>query len=181
MFDEIEFNSESFENLNIVKRLRQIIESWWNIQLNFTDEKGHLKGVPHGKFFNPKNPICKFITENNESFKDCLHVARVTTIESKEVSEQLLSTCHAGFSTMSLPLNLGDQFLGCIFADGFLIEETVDEQKEKLRLYLKKSFHKEALQIEEYIDSLPVLSMKEVKYLEEVQCPHCEKMTKIKR
>ncbi len=168
MVDEIEFNFDHFENLNIVKRLRQIIGSWWNIQLNFTDEKGNLRGVPQGKFFNPKNPICKLITENNEAFKNCANVAKVTTIESEEADEQLLSTCHAGFSTMSLPLKLGNEYLGCIFADGFLIEETVDEQKEKLRSYLKKSFHKESIKIEEYISALPVLSMKEVKYLEEL-------------
>lgn len=168
MADEIEFNFDHFENLNIVKRLRVIIGSWWNIQLNFTDAKGYLRGVPQGKFFNPKNPICKLITENNGSFKDCMNVAKVTTIESEEANEQLLSTCHAGFSTISLPLKIGDEYLGCIFADGFLIEETVDEQKEKLFSYLKKSFDKEAINIEEYIDALPILSIKEVKYLEEL-------------
>lgn len=168
MADEIEFNFDHFENLNIVKRLRQIIGSWWNIQLNFTDEKGYLRGVPQGKFFNPKNPICKYITENNESFKECVHIARVTTIESEEANQQLISTCHAGFSTISLPLKLGDKYLGCIFADGFIIEETVEEQKSKLRSYLKKSFLKDSLEVESYIDNLPILSMKEVNYLEEL-------------
>ncbi len=168
MAEEIEFNFDHFENLNIVKRLKQIIGSWWNIQLNFTDEKGFLRGVPQGRFFNPKNPICKLITENNESFKDCVNVARVTTIESEEANEQLISTCHAGFSTISLPLKLGDKYLGCIFADGFIIEETVEEQKSKLRNYLKKSFIKESTELESYINELPVLSMKEVKYLEEL-------------
>ncbi|APJ05052.1 hypothetical protein AXG55_02810 [Silvanigrella aquatica] len=142
--------------------------NWWNIQLNFTDKNGYLRGVPQGKFFNPTNPICKLITENNETFKDCVNIARNTTIKSEEVGEQLLSTCHAGFSTISLPLKIDDEYIGCIFADGFLIEETVDDQKEKLRFYLRKSFHKEGITIEDYIDSLPILSMKEVKYLEEL-------------
>ncbi len=168
MTDEIELNFDHFENLNIVNKLRQIIGNWWNIQLNFTDEKGYLRGVPQGRFFNPKNPICKFITENNESFKDCIKVARVTTIESEEANEQLLSTCHAGFSTISLPLKIGEKYLGCIFADGFIIEESVDEQKDKLRKYLQKSFSKNAVEIEEYITTLPILSMKEVGFLEEL-------------
>ena len=92
MAEEIEFNFDHFENLNIVKRLKQIIGSWWNIQLNFTDEKGFLRGVPQGRFFNPKNPICKLITENNESFKDCVNVARVTTIESEEATIEIKYT-----------------------------------------------------------------------------------------
>ncbi|MGY3803563.1 sigma 54-interacting transcriptional regulator [Pigmentibacter ruber] len=168
MSDEIELNFEHFENLNIVNKLRQIIGNWWNIQLNFTDEKGYLRGVPQGRFFNPKNPICKFITENNETFKDCVKVARVTTIESEEANEQLISTCHAGFSTISLPLKIEEKYLGCIFADGFIIEETVNEQKEKLRKYLQKTQNKNALEVEEYINTLPILSMKEVGYLEEL-------------
>jgi two-component system response regulator HupR/HoxA len=165
---EIENNFEDFEKLNVVHRLKKILGNWWNIQLNFTDEKGYLRGVPQGKFFNPNNPICKLITENNETFKDCVQVARKTTIECSEAQEHLLSTCHAGFSTISLPLKLGDQYLGCIFADGFLIEETVQEQKEKLRSYLKKSPQKDSINIENYIEKLPVLSLKEVGYLEEL-------------
>lgn len=168
MVDEIELNYDHFENLSIVNKLKQVIGNWWNIQLNFTDEKGYLRGVPQGRFFNPKNPICKFITENNESFKDCVKIARVTTIESAEANEQLISTCHAGFSTISLPLKIGEKYLGCIFADGFIIEETEEEQKEKIRKYLHKSFVKNSADLEEYINSLPILSMKEVGYLEEL-------------
>lgn len=168
MTDEQHFNYEHFENLNIIKKLRIIIGSWWNIQLNFTDQKGFLRGVPQGKFFNPKNPICKLITENNETFRQCVAVARQTTIESEEASEQLISTCHAGFSTISLPLKLGNKYLGCVFADGFIIEETVEEQKEKLRYYLKNHFSQEYEDIEKYIHQLPILSMKEVRYLEEL-------------
>ncbi|BBH52088.1 sigma 54-interacting transcriptional regulator [Fluviispira sanaruensis] len=168
MIEESDINFEDFEKLNIINKLRQIIGSWWNIQLNFTDEKGVLKGVPQGKFFNAKNPICKLITESDKTFPDCVDIASKTTIESEEAEAYLLSTCHAGFSTMSLPLKLGKKYLGCIFADGFLIEETVDEQKDRLRMYLKKHFNGNTKELEDYIAKLPVLSLKEVSYLKEL-------------
>ncbi|WP_186645488.1 sigma 54-interacting transcriptional regulator [Fluviispira vulneris] len=168
MIEESDINFEDFEKLNIINKLRQIIGNWWNIQLNFTDEKGVLKGVPQGKFFNAKNPVCKLITESEKTFPDCVDIASKTTIESEEAEAYLLSTCHAGFSTMSLPLKLGKKYLGCIFADGFLIEETVDEQKDRLRMYLKKHFNGNTKELEDYIAKLPVLSLKEVSYLKEL-------------
>lgn len=159
---------EQFENLNIIKRLKTLVGNWWNIQLNFTDDKGYLRGVPQGKFFNPRNPICRLITENNETFKDCKNIARKTSIESEDAKHQVISTCHAGFSTISLPLKVANKYLGCIFADGFLIEETATDQKEKLRKYLLESSHIKSTEIEEYISKLPILSIKEIKYLEEL-------------
>jgi hypothetical protein len=127
---KVDLNYDHFFELPVVKRLREVIGHWWKIQLNFTDEKGYLRGVPHGKFFNPVNRICKAITGNNKTFLDCKNIARTTSENSKKTSGYSLNTCHAGFSTLSLPLFIEGEYMGCIFADGFLLEESEKLQKE---------------------------------------------------
>lgn len=161
-------NYEEFERLHVVRRLRQIVGNWWKVQLNFTDSKGYLRGVPQGKFFNPANKVCAFITDNDEGFKDCVNTARATTSESGKASGPKVGQCHAGFSTLSLPLRVESKFLGCIFADGFLMEETASKQKDILRNYLKNKFPNDKAALEQHLDSLPVLSEKDVSYLTEL-------------
>jgi two-component system response regulator HupR/HoxA len=161
-------NYEDFEKLHVVRRLRQIVGSWWKVQLNFTDASGFLRGVPQGRFFNPANPMCQFLTENDMGFGDCRNTAKMTAATTLSSDEARLEMCHAGFSTLSLPIRVGNKFLGCIFADGFLMLDTVEEQKLRLRRYLKQKFPDDAVTLEDFIGGLPVLSSKDVSYLTEL-------------
>jgi len=161
-------NYEDFERLHVVRRLRLIVGNWWKIQLNFTDARGFLRGVPQGRFFNPTNKVCAFITEHDGGFKDCVGTARSTTFESVSSEGARRGSCHAGFSTLALPLRVEGKYLGCIFADGFLFKETATEQKERLRKYLAHKFPSDAAGLEEHIESLPTLSDRDIEYLTEL-------------
>jgi two-component system response regulator HupR/HoxA len=161
-------NYEEFERLHVVRRLRQIVSSWWQIQLNFTDARGFLRGVPQGKFFNPANKMCSFLTGNSEGFKDCKATANRTTMESVSINEAHLSFCHAGFSTLTLPLRIDGKYLGAIFADGFLFDDSAEKQKELLRVYLLSKFKSQAAELEVHIDTLPILNRKDIQYLTEL-------------
>ena len=38
-------NWDEFEHIHVIKKLKQILSSWWNIDIVFTDERGHLRGM----------------------------------------------------------------------------------------------------------------------------------------
>ena len=158
---------EDFDKLHVVRQLRSIIGKWWGIQLNFTDAKGRLIGVPKGKFFNPINPLCRAITKNDRTFKDCRETAKKTTQDASQIKGFSLSTCHAGFSTLSLPILIEGTYIGCVFADGFIIEETAQTQKKKISNYLFAKLTDQALKLESEIKNLPVLTKKDLDYLRE--------------
>jgi len=48
-------NWDEFEHIHVIKKLKQILNSWWNIDTVFTDEKGNIRGVDFGspKLVNP--------------------------------------------------------------------------------------------------------------------------------
>lgn len=157
---------EEFDKILVIQRLRDLVSRWWNIQINFTDERGLIRGVPEGKFFNPTNPICKTITQDDTGFSGCRGTARQTTVETTHSKEAKISRCHAGFSALSVPIRIGGKYMGCVFADGFIQEETMSEQRVAIADYLQLNFP--TPKVQKHVDSLTVLSKKELQYLTEL-------------
>lgn len=158
---------QDFDKLHVIRRLRQLVGKWWKVQLNFTDEKGFVRGVPQGRFFNPINSVCKGITGDDKGFKGCMGTVKKTTIDASSIKAPKLSRCHAGFSTLAFPIRVDGKYLGCVFGDGFLVSETEKEQKVLIKDYLRSQFPGKE-DIQKFVDELPVLSSKDVEYLSEL-------------
>ncbi len=170
---------EEFDKLHAVRRLRELVGTWWKIQINFTDHRGYLRGVAAGKFFNPLHQICKRIASNDQGFRGCLGTVRQTAKLKGTATE--FSRCHAGFSTISVPINVGGRYLGCVFGDGFLDQETELEQKKLISNKLESLFPGDE-KIQDLVAKLPVLSARDVEFLthliemvvEEILLAHAE-------
>jgi transcriptional regulator with PAS, ATPase and Fis domain len=93
--------------------------------------------------------------------------ARKTTVDGMTTKQSKLGRCHAGFSTITVPIRVNDKYLGCVFGDGFLVAETAAEQKVLIKNHLQKTFPTQQ-ELHDYIEGLPVLSEKEVEYLTEL-------------
>ena len=49
-------NWDEFEHIHVIKKLKQIVGAWWNIDVVFTDERGQIRGFDNEKsIFN--NPV----------------------------------------------------------------------------------------------------------------------------
>ncbi len=67
-----------------------------------------------------------------------------------------------------MPLKIGNEFLGCVFGDGFIVSETAKEQKTKIADYVQRLIPTQASMLLERIDELPVLNQQELEYLTEL-------------
>ena len=159
---------EDFDKIHVIRKLREIVGKWWKIQLNFTDQKGLLRGVPEGKFFNPLNQVCKAITGNAKGFEGCRGTARTTTASMTNSKGVKVSSCHAGFSTVSVPIKVNGQFVGTVFGDGFVLEETAAAQKIAIKQYLDRAFPDRSSEAMAWLADLPSLSAKDLDYLTEL-------------
>lgn len=159
---------EDFDKLHVVRRLKEVIGKWWKIQVNFTDSKGFLRGVPEGKFFNPLNPISKAIVSDQKGFEDCRQEARQTTVDAMSAKSPKIFRCKSGFSAISVPIKVSGKYVGCVFGDGFILAETEAEQKYKIKNYLERLFPSSYDILLSEIDNLPVLNSKDVQYLTEL-------------
>lgn len=166
MSDKVRWSE--FDKLHVIRRLRELVGKWWKIQINFTDTKGLLRGVPEGKFFNPLNAICQTVVSDSRGFEACRGTARQTTVETTRSKDARLSRCHAGFSTITVPIRVEGKYMGCVFGDGFMVADSVEEQKLRIRSYLERSFSGREEELMRFIDQLPVLSEKDINYLTEL-------------
>jgi two-component system response regulator HupR/HoxA len=158
---------EDFDKMHVIRKLKEIVGKWWRVQINFTDKKGFLRGVPEGKFFNPLNPICQAIVADNKGFSKRLEIARKTTVESMHGKKSKISLDPIGFSVISVPINVKGDFLGTVFGDGFICEDTAAQQKVQISNYLERDFP-ERKDLLSKVEELPVLSTKELHYLTEL-------------
>lgn len=166
MSDKVRWSE--FDKLHVIRRLRELVGKWWKIQINFTDTKGLLRGVPDGKFFNPLNSICQAVTSDPKGFEACRGTARQTTVDTTRSKDARLGRCHSGFSTINVPIRVEGKYVGCVFGDGFMVADTVDEQKARIKSYLERSFPGREAELVAHIDALPVLSEKDLAYLTEL-------------
>jgi len=160
----VEIRWKEFERLVLVRRLRQAIGKWWGVQINFTDDKGYLRGVPSGRFFSPITSACKYITRSDNGFQGCMKAVRNTKNLKTKVSLGSESTCHAGFTTITVPIYHKKKYLGCIFADGFVSSQTEKKQKKQIDKFLSNHFSSKS-QVKELVAAIPSLEASEVSLL----------------
>ncbi|MBC7658739.1 MAG: sigma 54-interacting transcriptional regulator [Chitinophagaceae bacterium] len=158
---------EDFDKMHVIRKLKEIVGKWWGVQINFTDKRGFLRGVPEGKFFNPLNPICQAIVADKKGFGIRVNTARQTTVESMSAKKTRITQDVTGFAVISLPIHVNGEFFGTVFGDGFICEDTAAAQKTLIKEYLERDFPSRK-DLTSAIDALPVLSSSELHYLTEL-------------
>lgn len=158
---------EDFDKMHVIRKLKEIIGKWWSVQINFTDKKGFLRGVPDGKFFNPLNPICQAIVADPKGFAKRVATARKTTVDSMNSKKPRITRDHSGFSVISVPIHVNGEFIGTVFGDGFVLSDTASEQVTLIKSYLERDFNQYPELIQK-TDELPILTGKDLSYLTEL-------------
>lgn len=123
-------NWDEFEHIHVIKKLKQILNTWWNIDIVFTDERGHIKGYFEDKttFCNPAIPMLLNKDTAREGLADCV----TKTIEELRMDDKRYSIKKwdaSGFDMAIIPIVIENDFMGCVVALGFLKDS---DQKDRL-------------------------------------------------
>lgn len=132
-------NWDEFEHIHVIKKLKQILSSWWNIDVVFTDERGHLRSDPKGaKYINPA--VAAFLTKENaiESLAETVQ----KSMEDLRVSSNryaLRKWDTAGFDIAIVPIMIENDCMGTVVALGFLKDATtparLNEVRERMAIF----------------------------------------------
>ena len=132
-------NWDEFEHIHVIKKLKQILGAWWNIDVVFTDERGHLKGFDRTKmhFFNQGTQLYL----SRDAAVDNLAELVTKTIDELRLSENRYSIRKwdmTGYDVGIFPIMIENDFMGCVVATGFLKDQApqrLQEIRERLAAF----------------------------------------------
>ncbi|MEI7974307.1 MAG: PocR ligand-binding domain-containing protein, partial [Bdellovibrio sp.] len=111
---------DDFEHIHVIKKLRQILSGWWNVDIVFTDERGQLKGLEssRGSYANPATQFLlqKEVVRNSLSELVGKSFEEMRTASSEFVLRKWDSS---GFDVGVFPIVIENDFMGFVVATGF--------------------------------------------------------------
>lgn len=125
-------NWDDFENLRVVKRLRSIVSSWWNAEVVFADDKGHIRNIDRDKQPAFKNKLFNLMIKSPRGIDIIEEFCRKATSSGKITKITFKKWDETGLPTLIVPIYLDDHFAGSVMATSFFTEETSEKDKEKL-------------------------------------------------
>ncbi|MGZ3742357.1 MAG: sigma-54 interaction domain-containing protein [Pseudobdellovibrionaceae bacterium] len=127
-------NWEEFEHIHVIKKLKQILGAWWNIDVIFTDERGQIKGFDQDKaHFN--NPVIAQLMQK-ETAKTSIAEMVAKTIDDLRSSQNRYSLRKwdmVGFDVGIFPILIENDFVGTVIATGFFREQNHTLRLEEIR------------------------------------------------
>lgn len=132
-------NWDEFEHIHVIKKLKHILSAWWNIDVVFTDERGHLKGFDRGKTV-LVNPGCAAYLSKDSA---CDNLAEIVTktIDDLRLSENRYSVRKwdmTGWDCAVFPITIENDFMGCVVATGFFKDQSparLSEVRERMAAF----------------------------------------------
>ena len=127
-------NWEEFEHIHVIKKLRQVLNVWWNIDMIFTDERGNLKGFD-GQKQTYTNPGVGFLL-SKETCQSSISEIVAKSIEDLRSSESkfiMKKWDMGGFDIAIFPIMIENDFMGTVIALGFFKDSSFSTRLQETR------------------------------------------------
>jgi transcriptional regulator with PAS, ATPase and Fis domain len=160
------FDTTRIEQLHIVRRIREKIRKWWNIEFAFADPTGYVVDHAKGIVIPPHNLICQSSLGCRDGFSKCNKSVERACKEFADVQgvhAHIVDTCHLGFPIIVVPIVTDGRYHGALFTCGFLIKEREAEKHQILRRARESGFA--VGPDEEVLRTIPILEARDLDYL----------------
>jgi two-component system, NtrC family, response regulator HupR/HoxA len=127
-------NWNEFEHIHVIKKLKQILQSWWNIDIVFTDERGQLKALDSAKV-NYINPSVNYLIHKEVTQFNLAETILQTINDLKNSNNRFTfkKWDAAGFDMCVFPIIIDNDFVGTVTAMGFFKEENTVQRIGEVR------------------------------------------------
>jgi len=133
-------NWDEFEHIHVIKKLKQILNSWWNIDVVFTDERGQLRGTDT-KTFTFCNPAVHTFLGKETSLASLAESVQKSLEDVRTSGNRytLRKWETAGFDMAIIPIMIENDFMGCVVALGFMKDRAqvsrISEVRERMAIF----------------------------------------------
>ena len=161
-------NWDEFEYMHVIKKLRQIMGSWWNLDVLLVDEQGTFKSLDNPKV-TLKNPALSFLALK-PVVREKLSEFVVRAIDDLRMSDQnqLVRFWEVGGVSLGVfPIIIDRDFLGAALVGGFFEAQLTPEQQQGLRDRYA-AFGATAPQIQALLQDTPTLLDQELAHFKQL-------------
>ena len=127
-------NWDEFEHIHVIRKLKHILSSWWNIDIVFTDERGSLKGYDSDKanFINPA--VAALINKEaaQASIGDLVSKA-LDDLRTSQNRYTIKKWDIVGFDIGVFPIMIENDCVGTVVAMGFFRDANLTANLQEVR------------------------------------------------
>ncbi|HLD74408.1 MAG TPA: sigma 54-interacting transcriptional regulator [Bdellovibrionota bacterium] len=132
-------NWDEFEHIHVIRKLREILASWWHTEVFFADDRGQLRGIDREKVRDYRNLVCNLALQTDTGFDSLENYAKKVT-EAVQSSEErsVFVDWDLGLGGVAVPINIDNEFMGVVIGVGFYREGQREATIKQLETNLKK-------------------------------------------
>ena len=133
-------NWNEFEHIHVIKKLKHVLQTWWNIDIVFTDERGQLKGLDSEKI-TYANPAVNYLLNKESTQQSLAELVSQSINDLRQSNNRFVfkKWDAVGFDTCIFPIIIENDFVGTVTAMGFFKEENsvqrIGEVRERLAAF----------------------------------------------
>ncbi len=126
-------NWDEFEHIHVIRKLREIISKWWNIDVFFADDRGNLKIVEKGQKREYSNQVVNLLLQRDEGFESLADFARGVVADLRKTQEKdFRKEWLPNFTASAFPIVIDNEFMGGVLCIGHFRDGIGDGQKKEL-------------------------------------------------
>ncbi|MFZ4402955.1 MAG: sigma-54 interaction domain-containing protein [Pseudobdellovibrionaceae bacterium] len=127
-------NWDEFDHIHVIKKLKHILQAWWNIDIVFTNERGILKGFDGSKY-QFTNPAIDYIIHKEAAQSSMVEMVTKTLedLKNNQNPYQIRKWDMVGFDVGVFPIMIENDCVGTIVAMGFFKETSASARLIEIR------------------------------------------------
>ncbi len=115
-------NWDEFEHIHVIRKLKEILGSWWNIETFFTDDKGNLRSMDVDRKFR-NLAVSSYVARDSAKESLSEEVSRALNDLRTSGNRYSLRTWGlTGYDMIVYPIIIENDLVGTVVATGFLKE-----------------------------------------------------------
>lgn len=127
-------NWDEFEHIHVIRKLKQILHAWWNIDTLFTDESGRLRGFESQKSKLTNPAVIQLL--GKDAARESLQALVAKTVDELRVSDTNYAIKKwdvAGFDVAIIPILIDNDLMGTVVSMGFIKDVSETSRLSEIR------------------------------------------------
>lgn len=161
-------NWDEFEHIHVIRKLKEVIAKWWNVDVFFADDRGNLKVLERGDKKPYSNPVMNALMQRDQGYDALAEYARNVVTELRRSQEKAYTKDFLpNFNGSSFPIMIDSDFMGTVICLGYFNEGVTEGQKKELAKALAH-FNLPHQEVDIAANSVKVLDKEQLPYFSEL-------------